>query len=143
MQVNQCIISIEERDIIRENIILKMMQERIEHNLKKIKTSKDLLSPTYITATYRLLDLILSDIALINERLNEASIEWLDGEHSELFVRYRIVCRGLEESVAIKRDVAEKQLSIKFEEYFIRFMGSVKKRVAISGIQHVSAARRL
>jgi hypothetical protein len=114
------ILTIEERSLIRDNVILLMMLEMIDHNRKQIDNSTNLLRPIFLSAADRLLDLVLADLKTIRMTLRKANIKWWDGEHQDFVLSYRIVCRGYEDSFAMTRDVAKTQLSVKFGEYFAR-----------------------
>lgn len=125
-------ITTEERGMVRDNIILLMMLEMIDHNRKQIENSTNLLKPIFLSAADRLLDIVLADLKEIRMQLRKAQIKWWDGDQKDLILNYNIICRGFEDSFGMTRDVAKTQLAIKFGEYFARVTEPFKSRADVA-----------
>lgn len=121
----------DERELIRDNVILLMMLEMIEYNRKQIENSTNLLKPIFLSTADRLLDLVLADLKSVRMKLKKAQVKWWDGEHRDFILSYNYVCRGYEGKFQFTRDVAKTQLSIKFGEYFSQVTEPFKTRSGV------------
>ena len=117
----------EERSLIRDNVILLMMLEMIDHNRKLQESTGNILKPMYLAVTDYLIDLVHADAVAVKRQLKAASIKWWDKQMTDFILTYSFVCRGFEGDFSITRDVAKSQLSIKFS-HTVPYIQQLKSR---------------
>lgn len=107
----------EEFKLIRDSIILPMMLTIVEQNYRRIETTDLSLRKLYIAATQALMDQVHSDLVKVKKILRERSIKVMEEEKIDSTARYRVFCRGYEDSFTIIRDVVRAEISVRLGKY--------------------------
>lgn len=103
--------------MIRESVILPMMLSIVERNYKKLETTDLSLRKLYITATQVLMDRIHADLSKVKKELRERKIRVHEEEMIDSTARYKVFCRGYEDSFTIMRDLVKAEIGVQLSNY--------------------------
>lgn len=111
-------ITIEERTMIRDYILLPHMEKMVQKSIDEAEYSTNIMKRLYILASQKVLEQIKQDMYRIRREFKLRNIKMLDEEHADNFIiYYRYKCRGYEDKFGMTRDVMRAEISVQLTKY--------------------------
>ncbi len=110
-------ITIDERTMIRDLILLPYIDTMVSKSLKEIEHSSNILKRAYLMAGQTIQRRIMQDIYHLQKELKQRNIRVLADEQEEFLVYYKIFCRGYQERFGLTRDVMRSEISLRLTKY--------------------------
>ncbi len=110
-------ITIEERTMVRDLILLPYMDTMISKGLKELEYSGSILKRAYSMAGQAIQRRIMQDTYQLQKELKQRNIRVLADEQEEFLVYYKIFCRGYQERFGLTRDVMRTEISLRLTQY--------------------------
>lgn len=124
------IITIEERRMMRDYLLLNHMQEMVQKSVADLKYSGNLLTKAYTMSGNVIEDKICQDAKALRIALKDRGIKVSQEEHDPngFIIRYHYTCRGYTDKFAMTRDVMKSEISIRFSKYISDFGSMLKSQ---------------
>ncbi|WP_340004370.1 hypothetical protein MHH52_21520 [Paenibacillus sp. FSL K6-0276] len=110
-------ITIEERTMVRDLILLPYIDTMVSKSLKEIEHSSNILKRAYLMAGQAIQRRIMQDTYQLQKELKQRNIRVLADEQEEFLVYYKIFCRGYQERFGLTRDVMRTEISLRLTKY--------------------------
>ncbi|WP_405174793.1 hypothetical protein MHI27_22990 [Paenibacillus sp. FSL H8-0261] len=110
-------ITMEERTMVRDLILLPYIDTMVSKSLKEIEPSSNILKRAYLMAGQAIQRRIMQDIYRLQKELKQRNIRVLADEQEEFLVYYKIFCRGYQERFGLTRDVMRTEISLRLTKY--------------------------
>ncbi len=110
-------ITMEERTMIRDLILLPYIDTMVSKSLKEIEPSSNILKRAYLMAGQAIQRRIMQDTYQLQKELKQRNIRVLADEQEEFLVYYKIFCRGYQERFGLTRDVMRTEISLRLTKY--------------------------
>lgn len=110
-------ITIDERTMIRDIILLPYIDTMVSKSLKEIEHSSNILKRAYLMAGQTIQRRIMQDTYHLQKELKQRNIRVLADEQEEFLVYYKIYCRGYQERFGLTRDVMRSEISLRLTKY--------------------------
>ncbi|WP_339319571.1 hypothetical protein [Paenibacillus sp. FSL R10-2734] len=110
-------ITIEERTMVRDLILLPYIDTMVSKSLKEIEHSSNILKRAYLMAGKAIQRRIMQDTYQLQKELKQRNIRVLADEQEEFLVYYKIFCRGYQERFGLTRDVMRTEISLRLTKY--------------------------
>ncbi|RCX22937.1 hypothetical protein DFP94_101526 [Fontibacillus phaseoli] len=111
------IITMKERRMLRDYILLPYIETMIKRSMANIENSTDVLRRLYLAAALRILSDVSRDKVRLKRELKSRKIQITEEISSELVQYYDIVCRGYTERFGLTRDVMRSEISLRLTQY--------------------------
>ncbi|WP_219836788.1 hypothetical protein [Paenibacillus sp. R14(2021)] len=111
------IITMEERTMLRDYILLPHMEKMVEKSIADVEHTTNILKRGYLMAGQKILDRIVQDLYGLRRELKRRNIRILSEEQSDLVVYHRYYCRGYEDRFGMTRDVMRSEISVQLARY--------------------------
>ncbi|MEJ9164855.1 hypothetical protein, partial [Paenibacillus graminis] len=99
------LITIEERTMVRDLILLPYIDTMVGKNLKEMELSSSILKRAYLMAGQAIQRRIMQDTYQLQKELKQRNIKVLADEQDEFILYYKVFCRGYQERFGLTRDV--------------------------------------
>lgn len=110
-------ITVEEREMVRDLILLPYIDTMVSKGLKEIELSGNVLRRAYATAGRYIQKRIVQDVYQLRRALKQRDIKVVE-ESQDDFVTYNwIYCRGYQERFGLTRDVMRTEISLRLTRY--------------------------
>lgn len=119
-------ITIGERTMVRDLILLPYIDTMVGKSLKEIENSSNILKRAYLMAGQTIQRRIMQDTYQLQKELKQRNIRVLADEQEEFLVYYKIFCRGYQERFGLTRDVMRTEISLRLTKYTAE-LGAVLK----------------
>ena len=119
-------ITMEERTMVRDLILLPYIDTMVSKSLKEIEPSSNILKRAYLMAGQAIQRRIMQDTYRLQKELKQRNIRVLADEQEEFLVYYKIFCRGYQERFGLTRDVMRTEISLRLTQYTTE-LGSILK----------------
>ncbi|OKP82535.1 hypothetical protein [Paenibacillus sp. P32E] len=119
-------ITIGERTMVRDLILLPYIDTMVGKSLKEIENSGNILKRAYLMAGQTIQRRIMRDTYQLQKELKQRNIRVLADEQEEFLVYYKIFCRGYQERFGLTRDVMRTEISLRLTKYTAE-LGAVLK----------------
>ncbi|WP_178382397.1 hypothetical protein, partial [Paenibacillus sp. P3E] len=119
-------ITIDERTMVRDLILLPYIDTMVGKSLKEIENSGNILKRAYLMAGQTIQRRIMQDTYQLQKELKQRNIRVLADEQEEFLVYYKIFCRGYQERYGLTRDVMRTEISLRLTKYTAE-LGAVLK----------------
>lgn len=120
------LITIDERTMVRDLILLPYIDTMVGKSLKEIENSSNILKRAYLMAGQAIQRRIMQDTYQLQKELKQRNIRVLADEQEEFLVYYKIFCRGYQERFGLTRDVMRTEISLRLTKYTAE-LGAVLK----------------
>ncbi|MGN7760435.1 hypothetical protein [Paenibacillus sp. 22594] len=110
-------ITIEERTILRDYILLQYMEQMVRNSLGDIEHSTNILKRLYLMAGNALLERMKQDQYRMRRELKQSNIKILGDEQDDFVIYHHINCRGYTERFGLTRDVLKAEISLQLTKY--------------------------
>ncbi|OKP84834.1 hypothetical protein A3844_18800 [Paenibacillus helianthi] len=120
------LITIDERTMVRDLILLPYIDTMVGKSLKEIENSGNILKRAYLMAGQTIQRRIMQDTYQLQKELKQRNIRVLADEQEEFLVYYKIFCRGYQERFGLTRDVMRTEISLRLTKYTAE-LGAVLK----------------
>lgn len=110
-------ITMEERTMVRDLILLPYIDTMVSKSLKEIEPSSNILKRAYLMAGQAIQRRIMQDTYQLQKELKQRNIRVLADEQEEFLVYYKIFCRGYQERFGLTRDVMRTEISLRLTKY--------------------------
>ncbi|WP_440960484.1 hypothetical protein ACN6KS_22085 [Paenibacillus nitricinens] len=110
-------ITMEERTMVRDLILLPYIDTMVSKSLKEIEPSSNILKRAYLMAGQAIQRRIMQDTYRLQKELKQRNIRVLADEQEEFLVYYKIFCRGYQERFGLTRDVMRTEISLRLTKY--------------------------
>ncbi|CAH1055252.1 hypothetical protein [Paenibacillus pseudetheri] len=110
-------ITMEERTMVRDLILLPYIDTMVSKSLKEIEPSSNILKRAYLMAGQAIQRRIMLDTYQLQKELKQRNIRVLADEQEEFLVYYKIFCRGYQERFGLTRDVMRTEISLRLTKY--------------------------
>ncbi|MEK3749176.1 hypothetical protein NYE25_13090 [Paenibacillus sp. FSL E2-8871] len=110
-------ITVEERTMVRDLILLPYIDTMVSKSLKEIEPSSNILKRAYLMAGQAIQRRIMQDTYRLQKELKQRNIRVLADEQEEFLVYYKIFCRGYQERFGLTRDVMRTEISLRLTKY--------------------------
>ncbi|ULO04839.1 hypothetical protein H1230_16975 [Paenibacillus sp. 19GGS1-52] len=111
------LMTIDERTMIRDIILLPYIDTMVSKSLKEIEHSSNILKRAYMMAGQTIQRRIMQDTYQLQKELKQRNIRVLADEQEEFLVYYKIFCRGYQERFGLTRDVMRTEISLRLTRY--------------------------
>ncbi|MRN54566.1 hypothetical protein [Paenibacillus monticola] len=111
------LITIDERTMVRDLILLPYIDTMVSKSLKEIEHSSNILKRAYLMAGQTIQRRIMQDTYQLQKELKQRNIRVLADEQEEFLVYYKIFCRGYQERFGLTRDVIRSEISLRLTKY--------------------------
>lgn len=110
-------ITIDERTMVRDFILLPYIDTMVSNSLSEIEYSSNILKRAYLMAGQAIQRRIMQDTYLLRKELRQRNIKVLEDGQEELIVYHKIFCRGYQERFGMMRDVMRTEISLRLTKY--------------------------
>ncbi|WP_339797790.1 hypothetical protein MKY19_22540 [Paenibacillus sp. FSL R5-0744] len=110
-------ITMEERTMVRDLILLPYIDTMVSKSLKEIEPSSNILKRAYLMAGQAIQRRIMQDTYRLQKELKQRNIRVLADEQEEFLVYYKIFYRGYQERFGLTRDVMRTEISLRLTKY--------------------------
>ncbi|MEC0167346.1 hypothetical protein [Paenibacillus graminis] len=110
-------ITIDERTMVRDFILLPYIDTMVSNSLKEIEYSGNILKRAYSLAGQAIQRRIMQDTYQLRKELKQRNIKVLEDGQEELIVYHKIFCRGYQERFGMMRDVMRTEISLRLTKY--------------------------
>ncbi|GGF63895.1 hypothetical protein GCM10010912_06220 [Paenibacillus albidus] len=110
-------ITVDERTMVRDLILLPYIDTMVSKSLKEIEHSGNILKRAYLMAGQAIQRRIMQDTYQLQKELKQRNIRVLADEQEEFLVYYKIFCRGYQERFGLTRDVMRTEISLRLTKY--------------------------
>ncbi|OKP96838.1 hypothetical protein [Paenibacillus sp. P46E] len=111
------LITIDERTMVRDLILLPYIDTMVSKSLKEIENSGNILKRAYLMAGQTIQRRIMQDTYQLQKELKQRNIRVLADEQEEFLVYHKILCRGYQERFGMTRDVMRTEISLRLTKY--------------------------
>ncbi|WNS43674.1 hypothetical protein [Paenibacillus sp. MMS20-IR301] len=110
-------ITVEERTMVRDLILLPYIDTMVSKSLKELEQSGGILKRAYLIAGQSIQRRIMQDTYQLQRELKQRNIKVLADEQEDFLVYYKIFCRGYQERFGLTRDVIRTEISLRLTRY--------------------------
>ncbi|WP_340025270.1 hypothetical protein MHI24_08845 [Paenibacillus sp. FSL K6-1096] len=110
-------ITVEERTMVRDLILLPYLDTMVSKSLREIELSGSILQRASIIAGQAIQQRIMDDTHRLQKELKQRNIRVVADEQEEFLVYYKIFCRGYQERFGLTRDVMRTEISLRLTRY--------------------------
>ncbi|MEC0169940.1 hypothetical protein [Paenibacillus graminis] len=110
-------ITIEERTMVRDLILLPYIDTMVDKSLKEMELSSSILKRAYLMAGQVIQRRIMQDTYQLQKELKQRNVKVLEDGQEELIVYHKIFCRGYQERFGMMRDVMRTEISLRLTRY--------------------------
>lgn len=110
-------ITIDERTMVRDYILLPYIDTMVSNSLKELEHSGNILQRAYSLAGQAIQRRIMQDTYQLRKELKQRNIKVLEDGQEELIVYHKIFCRGYQERFGMMRDVMRTEISLRLTKY--------------------------
>ncbi|AIQ60370.1 hypothetical protein [Paenibacillus borealis] len=110
-------ITVEERTMVRDLILLPYIDTMVARSLKEIELSGSILKRAFLIAGQAIQRRIMQDTYQLQKELKQRNIRVLPDEQEEFLVYHKIFCRGYQERFGLTRDVMRTEISLRLTRY--------------------------
>ncbi|KHL94589.1 hypothetical protein QW71_17060 [Paenibacillus sp. IHB B 3415] len=119
-------ITVEERTMVRDLILLPYIDTMVSRSLKEIELSSSILKRAFVIAGQAIQRRIMQDTYQLQKELKQRNIKVLPDEQEEFLVYHRIFCRGYQERFGLTRDVMRTEISLRLTRYTAELGAALK-----------------
>ena len=110
-------ISIDEKKMIRDLILLQHIEPMVIKSLKEMELSSNILKRACLMTGQSLYYQIKKDADQVQKELKHRNIRVIENEQEELLVNYTILCRECEEHFVLTRDLMRTEIDLRLDKY--------------------------
>ncbi|GGG13921.1 hypothetical protein GCM10010912_67920 [Paenibacillus albidus] len=107
----------DEREMIRDLILLPHIDTMVGKSLKEIEHSGNVLKRAYLMAGQAIQRRIMRDTYQLQKELKQRNIKFFADEQDEFISYHKIFCRGYQERFGLTRDVMRTEISLRLTKY--------------------------
>ncbi|WP_438495774.1 hypothetical protein [Paenibacillus sp. IHBB 3054] len=107
----------EEREMIRDLILLPHIDTMVSKSLKEIEHFNNILKRVYLMAGQAIQRQIMQDTYRLQKELKQRNIRFIADEQDDFILYYKIFCRGYQERFGLTRDVMRTEISLRLTKY--------------------------
>ena len=119
-------ITVEERTMVRDLILLPYIDTMVSRSLKEIELSSSILKRAFVIAGQAIQRRIMQDTYQLQKELKQRNIKVLPDEQEEFLVYHKIFCRGYQERFGLTRDVMRTEISLRLTKYTAELGAALK-----------------
>ncbi len=123
------LITIDERTMVRDLILLPYIDTMVSKSLKEIEHSNNILKRAYLMAGQAIQRRIIQDTYQLQKELKRRNIKVLADEQEEFLVYHKIFCRGYQERFGMTRDVMRTEISLRLTKYSADLGNALKEQL--------------
>ncbi|MEK5238024.1 hypothetical protein NST99_20230 [Paenibacillus sp. FSL L8-0470] len=116
----------DEREMIRDLILLPHIDTMVGKSLKEIEHSGNVLKRAYQMAGQAIQRRIMQDTYGLQKELKQRNVRFIADEQDEFISYYKIFCRGYQERFGLTRDVMRTEISLRLTKYTAELGESLK-----------------
>ena len=116
----------EEIELMRDSILLPMLQTIVVRKIQDIERSSETLRLLYSKVAQILASRIYADVSRIQGELMEQDIEVFIEEKDDQIIRCRYTYRGYEDGFMMTREAMRAEISVKLGRYIDQFVKSIR-----------------
>ncbi|MEK8215475.1 hypothetical protein [Paenibacillus sp. FSL L8-0463] len=116
----------DEREMIRDLILLPHIDTMVSKSLKEIEHSGNVLKRAYLMAGQAIQRRIMQDTYRLQKELKLRNVRFIADEQDEFISYYKIFCRGYQERFGLTRDVMRTEISLRLTKYTAELGDSLK-----------------
>ncbi|SET37925.1 hypothetical protein [Paenibacillus sp. NFR01] len=110
-------ITVKERTMIRDLILLPFIDTMVGKSIEEIERSGSLLTRTYVMAGRCIQHRIMQDTYRLQRELKQRNIRVIADEQEDILIYYKIFFRGYQERFGMTRDVMRSEISLRLTRY--------------------------
>ncbi|MEK3673500.1 MULTISPECIES: hypothetical protein [unclassified Paenibacillus] len=110
-------LTVEERTMVRDLILLPYIETMVDKSLREIELSGSILKRAYLMAGQSIQRRITQDTYQLKKELKQRNIKVVPDEQEEFLVYHKIFCRGRQERFGLTRDVMRTEISLRLTQY--------------------------
>ncbi len=110
-------ITIEERTMVRDFILLPYIDTMVSKSLKETEHSGNILKRAHSMAGQAIQRRIMQDTYQLQKELKQRNIKVLADEQDEFILYHKVFCRGYQERFGLTRDVMRTEISLRLTRY--------------------------
>ncbi|ETT55420.1 hypothetical protein C162_03152 [Paenibacillus sp. FSL R7-269] len=122
-------ITVEERTMVRDFILLPYLDTMVNKSLREIELSGSILQRASIIAGQAIQQRIMNDTHRLQKELKQRNIRVVLDEQEEFLVYYKIFYRGYQERFGLTRDVMRTEISLRLTKYTAELAESLQDKI--------------
>ncbi|NQX45362.1 hypothetical protein HQN87_08460 [Paenibacillus tritici] len=119
----------EEREMVRDLILLPYIDTMISRSLKEIELSGNVLRRAYVTAGRYIQKRIIQDVYQLRQELKQRNIKVVEESQDDFVIYNTIFCRGYQERFGLTRDVVRTEISLRLTRYTADLAESLREQL--------------
>ncbi|WP_342480007.1 hypothetical protein NST07_20370 [Paenibacillus sp. FSL L8-0340] len=116
----------DEREMIRDLILLPHIDTMVSKSLKEIEHSSGILKRAYLLAGEAIQRRIMQDTYRLQKELKQRNVRFIVDEQDEFVIYHKIFCRGYQDRFGMTRDVMRTEISLRLTKYTAELGESLK-----------------
>ncbi|MBW7453925.1 hypothetical protein ACFOLF_20530 [Paenibacillus sepulcri] len=122
-------LTMEERIMIRDYILLPHMEKMIQKSISDIENSSNVMKRLYLAAGHKVLTTIAEDYYRLRSELKKRNIRVVTEEQEDMVIYHKCYYRGYEERFGMTRDVMRSEIGIRLTKYTTELIARLKAKV--------------
>lgn len=110
-------LSMEERTMVRDLILLPHIDSMVSKSIEDIEHSGNILSRAYLMTGRYIQRRIMQDTYRLQKELRQRNIKVLPDEQEDFLIYHKILFRGYQERFGMTRDVMRTEISLRLTNY--------------------------
>lgn len=111
------ILTTEEREMVRDLILLPYIDTMVSKSLKEIERSGNVLSRSYTIAGRYIQKRIIQEVYRLRQALKQRNIKVVEDTQDDFVIYNTIYYRGYQERFGLTRDVMRTEISLRLTRY--------------------------
>ncbi|MEF2966079.1 hypothetical protein V3851_09575 [Paenibacillus sp. M1] len=121
-------ITMEEREMMRDYILLTHIHAMVQKSITDLKYTDNILKKTFEMCGRVIEDRVITDMKALRQTLKGNGIVIQNEEHDGFVIRYHFTCRGYQDKFSMTRDVMKAEISIKLGKYVGEIGAAIKSQ---------------
>ncbi|MEK3796097.1 hypothetical protein MKX42_30610 [Paenibacillus sp. FSL R7-0204] len=110
-------ITVEEREMVRDLILLPYIDTMVAKSLKEMELHHNVLSRAYLTAGRYIQKRVIQEAYHLRQELKRRDIKVVEDMQDDFITHNMIFCRGYQERFGLTRDVMRTEISLRLTRY--------------------------
>lgn len=110
-------LTVEERTMIRDLILLPHIDTMVSKSLREIEHTSSILKRAFVLAGEAIQQRIMQDTYRLQKELKQRNVRFIADEQDEFVIYHKIFCRGYQDRFGMTRDVMRTEISLRLTKY--------------------------
>lgn len=110
-------LTVEERTMIRDLILLPHIDTMVSKSLREIEHTSSILKRAFVLAGEAIQQRIMQDTYRLQKELKQRNVRFIPDEQDEFVIYHKVFCRGYQDRFGMTRDVMRTEISLRLTQY--------------------------